>query len=99
MLLSLGTKLKAIRISKKLNATNVAKTVGINRSYLSKIENGHEKPSMELLEKLIRHYALSVVEATELSMLAGYRSESVAAQITKGGEYLNLNMENQKSNP
>jgi transcriptional regulator with XRE-family HTH domain len=44
-------KLKRFRMAKGLNQTEFAKTLGVDRSYYSQIENGRV-PSMTLLEKI-----------------------------------------------
>lgn len=93
--LPLGLRLKSFRISKNLNSKNVANSININRSYLSKIENGHEKPSREVLDNLIRHYSLSVVDAAELYLLAGYKDASADAPTFQGGNNME-NPQNQK---
>lgn len=57
--------------------TETARELGIDRTYLSRLENGHERSSNLLLNQLISHLSLSEEEAIELSYLAGYRGESL----------------------
>lgn len=42
--------LRLIRQFHNLTLTEVAEKIGVSKSYLSQIENGHRKPSLELLE-------------------------------------------------
>ncbi|AUN15994.1 hypothetical protein RSJ16_07525 [Paraclostridium sordellii] len=41
-----------IRKELKISQENLAKKVGISRTYLSKIENGHSNPSTEITYKI-----------------------------------------------
>lgn len=68
----LGKKIKSYRLLQKENITEASKAMGINRTYLSKLENGHIKPSLEVLNVLIKHYSLSPKESSLLSTLAGH---------------------------
>ena len=76
----LGKELRALRSKSLLNITVAAKAIGIDRSHLSKLENGHERPSIEVLNNIIRHYSLSRDEASHLSSLAGFRQGLVVEQ-------------------
>lgn len=71
-----GTRLQKYRSLKNESITDVANAVEIDRSHLSKLENGHERPSLDVLNRLVSHFSLSRVEATELSNLAGFGGES-----------------------
>lgn len=72
-----GQKLKSLRIKKGSSITMVAKVIGINRTHLSKLENGHERPSMQVLNNLINHFSLLREEALELANLAGYTGQGM----------------------
>lgn len=47
-----GAALNARRASLRMTQEELAKAAGINRTYLSEIENGHENISLERAEKL-----------------------------------------------
>lgn len=47
----IGEALRLIRTIKGYKAKNIAKKLGISPSYLSQIETGQKKPSLELIEK------------------------------------------------
>lgn len=47
-----GERLKKIRKSKRFSQEELAERAGINRSYLSQVENGHSSPTMEVVDKL-----------------------------------------------
>lgn len=79
-----GKMLQRLRSKKVESITSVANDVGIDRSHLSKLENGHERPSIDVLNNLIRHYSLSRDEASHLSSLAGYRQGLVVEE--QGGK-------------
>lgn len=68
--ISLGQILREIR--GKRSITSVSKEVGIDRTYLSKIEHGHEVPSENVLNKLIAYYSIHPEGANLLFEKAGY---------------------------
>ena len=76
----LALKLREHRQRKKESITVVADVIGVDRTYLSKLENGHERPSIEILNNLVRHYSLSENEANDLFLAAGYRSGVVISR-------------------
>lgn len=73
----LGEKLQEFRSRGHESITDVANAIEIDRSHLSKLENGHERPSLDVLHRLISHYSLSRVEAIELSTYAGYEGRDL----------------------
>jgi len=44
--------LKEIRKGKKINQTNLAKSIGITQTYLSLIETNKRNPSIEMVENI-----------------------------------------------
>lgn len=44
--------LKEIRRGKKINQTNLAKSIGITQTYLSLIETNKRNPSIEMVENI-----------------------------------------------
>lgn len=49
---SFGEYLKEVRISNNLSITKLAEVSGFSRPYLSQIESGHKKPTLEVLKRL-----------------------------------------------
>lgn len=47
----LNEALRLIRVYHDMKQTDAAKTLGISASYLSEVEKGHKKPTLELVEK------------------------------------------------
>lgn len=45
-------RMKLERMNRSIKAGNLAKKLGITYVYLSKVENGHLEPSVELAEKI-----------------------------------------------
>jgi transcriptional regulator with XRE-family HTH domain len=66
----LGKKLKRYRNRKGLSLADTKQHTGIDRSFLSRIENGLDKISPKQLTSLIDLYALSREEAVEVARLA-----------------------------
>ncbi len=59
------TRLKRIRLQKKLTQDEVAKAVGIHLTILSKFENRRQNPSKEALQKLADFYGVDYEELAE----------------------------------
>ena len=55
----LATKLKQLRIAKKLKQAQVASIVGVNKSAISAYENGLRQPSYPVLVKLANLYRVT----------------------------------------
>jgi len=51
-MLNIGDTLRSIREKKNLTLLEIANNTGISKSYLSKIENRIQSPSIEYLEKI-----------------------------------------------
>jgi len=52
--------LKLIRQFHKLNLSETANKLGISKSYLSLIEHGHKKPTLELVESYAKVFNMPV---------------------------------------
>lgn len=94
-----GKQIKQLRSSRKENITEAAQAVGIDRSYLSKLESGKLQPSKKIVNLLISHYSLSGAEAQILFSWGGYNYQSVISsrtdQVTKSdGKEVDVKMEN-----
>jgi transcriptional regulator with XRE-family HTH domain len=50
----IGQKLREIREAKKLSQGDIERRTGLFRSYTSRVENGHNVPTVETLEKYAR---------------------------------------------
>lgn len=56
----LGEAIKDIRVKKKISQGSLAETLEISQSYLSQVERGRKKPSLELLEKISKKLEIPV---------------------------------------
>lgn len=61
--MNIGQGIRTLRKNKLMNQENFASSLGITQSYLSLIEKGHRKPSLEVLQKMsdILNIPLSVL--------------------------------------
>ena len=50
--MDIGKAIKELRIKDAATQIEFAKSIGITQSYLSLIEKGHKKPSLEVIEKV-----------------------------------------------
>ncbi len=50
--------LRKIRIKNKLTLSEVSKQIGIAEGYLSQLETGHRRPSVEIAKKLGDFYKI-----------------------------------------
>ena len=58
--MDLGNKIKNIRYNHNISQEELAKTLGINRNYLSRIETNKSLPTAEILAKLAVTYNISI---------------------------------------
>lgn len=70
----LAKLLKQFRSQVGWNATEAAKRLAITPQYLSRIENGAQIPSLQLLEQMISDYVITTEDANLLREIAGYES-------------------------
>ncbi len=90
---SFGTRVKEIRISKKMSVYAFAEKVGICRSYVSQIESGDKLPSLETFLLIVR-----ALEVTPNDLLIDYVDSDKLGEIyaTKIAMQLNELTEEQK---
>lgn len=50
----IGHRLRELRLKKNLSQTDVEERSGMQRAYISQIENNHKTPTVETLEKFAR---------------------------------------------
>lgn len=50
--MNIGEAIRTLRKNKLMNQEEFSASVGITQSYLSLIEKGHKKPSLEVLQKM-----------------------------------------------
>lgn len=60
--MTLGDKLKQLRQAKDWTQPEASGMIGIEQSYLSKLENGKSMPSNEVFEQLLKGYELTIHE-------------------------------------
>jgi len=48
----IGTRLRELREARKLSQGDITEMIGLPRSYISRIENGHAVPSLETLQRM-----------------------------------------------
>lgn len=57
---NLSEKIQSLRKKLGLNQGELADRAGINRSYLSQVENGHSSPTMEVVERIAQGLGVSI---------------------------------------
>lgn len=57
-------RLRELRRRRKMSQGELADAAGINRSYLSMIENGHSSPTMEVVERLAKALNVPIWQLT-----------------------------------
>jgi len=58
----LGENLKRIRTKKKLSQGAIARILGVDKGYISNIENGKKNPTLATIEKLANALNISADE-------------------------------------
>lgn len=87
---TLGGRLKKFRLLRRQKINEVSLAVDIDRTYISKIENGHVKPSLEVLDKLVKHYFIPGPESQEIYSLAGYGDNHIIVDEQKREEVFKM---------
>ena len=54
--MTIGDRLREMRVAKKLSQGDIEKRTGLLRCYISRVENGHTVPAIETLEKMARAF-------------------------------------------
>lgn len=62
MSIQIGEKLKQARSKLRMTVREVAEKLDVDYSYISKIENEHVTPSLEMVKKLADFYGMSLSE-------------------------------------
>ncbi len=57
--MNVGANIRRARQEARLSQEELAAQAGINRTYLSQLENGHSSPTLEILERIARALSLS----------------------------------------
>ncbi len=52
--MNVGANIRRIRQDARLSQEELAEAAGINRTYLSQLENGHSSPTLDILERIAR---------------------------------------------
>ena len=58
----LGKNLKEIRLSKGITQVSIAKNLGVDRSFVSNIENGKTNPTLSTITSLAKVLGVSTAE-------------------------------------
>lgn len=58
----LGKNLKTLRTQKNITQVDIANTLGVDRSFVSNIENGKNNPTLSTIASLAKALKVSVVE-------------------------------------
>jgi len=76
--MTLGQRIKQLRLDKELNQPELAQAIGIEQSYLSKLENDKAFPSDEMFEKLLQSFSITIEE-----FLVGFDQATTTNQLMK----------------
>ena len=60
--MDIGFNIRKARVIARLSQEELAKQAGINRTYLSQLENGHSSPTLDILEKIARALGMRPTE-------------------------------------
>lgn len=58
----LGQNMKRIRTKKKMSQGDIARTLGVDRGYISNIENDKKNPTIATIQKLADALKVSIYE-------------------------------------
>ena len=57
--MEISEKIKLLRKKKGISQQELAELAGINMSYVSRLENGHHEPSIEVIKSLMKVFGVS----------------------------------------
>jgi len=60
--MNIAFNIRKARVLARLSQEDLAGAAGINRTYLSQLENGHSSPTLDILEKIARALGMSPTE-------------------------------------
>lgn len=82
--MNFSSKLRSYLSLKRESISSLADAIAVNRSYLSHVANGRQKPSSDLVSKIINYFKLGPSEAEELHLLVGNNSPNINLDEAKG---------------
>lgn len=92
-MVDIGSKVKNLRLAKKIKAIELARMANISQPYLSDIENGRTKPSLDTLESICKALGITLSEffAEETtSAQLNFHGLNVAKRLTELRESMNM---------
>lgn len=63
--MTLGDKLKSLRVARSWTQPEAADAIGVEQSYLSKLENNHSVPSADVLRRIAGAYETTLAEIVD----------------------------------
>lgn len=88
--MDLGIKIKNLREIEKISQEQLAKTLKINRNYLSRIETGKSEPTSSILKDLANIFNISIDSLLDISNNETSNEEKID-KIYKRLKYLDNN--------
>lgn len=67
LLVSLGNALRQVREDRQFSQDHVAEQAGLDRSYISSVENGKRNVSVESLQRITNALGVSLTEILQLT--------------------------------
>lgn len=59
-LVAIGSRIAELRTARGVSAESLAKSVGISRGYLSRVENGRQVPSLVILDSIAQQFGIEL---------------------------------------
>ena len=85
--MDLGIKIKNLREIEKISQEQLAKTLKINRNYLSRIETGKSDPSLAVLRNIASYFKVDITTLMDIQS-NGSNSKEKIDKIIEGCQYL-----------
>jgi len=86
----LNEALRLIRVYHDMNQTKAAKKLGISNSYLSEIEKGHKRPTLDLIEQYASLFKIPKSSIMFFAENLGRRDRFDTARIAVAGKIVSL---------
>ncbi|MDP8240346.1 MAG: helix-turn-helix transcriptional regulator [Candidatus Hatepunaea meridiana] len=79
---NLGENIRVLRRRLGVNQGELADLAGVNRSYLSMVENGHSSPTIEVMQKLAKGLNVTVIDIISVDLVSPSTESSVQGKQT-----------------
>lgn len=91
LLQGFGNQIRILRKRKNMTGSHLARSLSMDRTYISKLENGSIQPNSKMINRLAEYFGLSKEDRNDLFTLAGLSSEGNLPKEVSRQDFTNIN--------